>query len=178
MKHFKLLFLGDFVDRGPFSVEIAVLLYSLKLNFPKKVFLIRGNHESRMMTTHFTFRDEILCKYDEEVYDALIESFECLPLACTVNDKYFCVHGGLSPKLKRIEEINSIVRFSEIPEKNLYCDLLWADPISSENGKINHKDVDFINNTKRKCSVYFGKSATDKFLKANSIACIIRAHEV
>ena len=65
-------------------MEIALLLYAMKLNYPKKVYIIRGNHESRVMTTHFTFRDETLYKYDEEVYDALIDSFETMPLACTI----------------------------------------------------------------------------------------------
>jgi serine/threonine-protein phosphatase 2B catalytic subunit len=68
--------------------------------------MLRGNHESRAMTTHFTFREEVLYKYDEDVYNACIESFECLPLAGLVNGKYFCLHGGLSPKMPSVEAIN------------------------------------------------------------------------
>lgn len=55
-----LLFLGDYVDRGIFSLEVLILLYCLKLNYPKSVVMLRGNHESRAMTEHFTFRLEIL----------------------------------------------------------------------------------------------------------------------
>lgn len=91
-----MLFLGDYVDRGPFSLEIILFLYALKvniylffqswkqLNHPTKVFLLRGNHESRMMTSHFTFREEVLSKYDEEVYESVCESFMTLPLAALV----------------------------------------------------------------------------------------------
>jgi len=60
----KLLFLGDFVDRGAWSIEVLTLLYSLKLNYPYFVYFIRGNHESRQMTSHFNFREEVLDKYD------------------------------------------------------------------------------------------------------------------
>lgn len=54
------LFLGDYVDRGIFGIEVCILLFSIKLNFPKNVVLLRGNHESRNMTETFTFRDEVL----------------------------------------------------------------------------------------------------------------------
>jgi serine/threonine-protein phosphatase 2B catalytic subunit len=46
--------------------------------------MLRGNHECRLMTTHFTFREECIDKYDEEVYDLIIESFQVLPIACLV----------------------------------------------------------------------------------------------
>lgn len=54
------LFLGDYVDRGIFGIEVCILLFAIKLNFPKNVVLLRGNHESRNMTETFTFRDEVL----------------------------------------------------------------------------------------------------------------------
>jgi serine/threonine-protein phosphatase 2B catalytic subunit len=61
-----MLFLGDYVDRGIFSIEVLIFLFSLKLNFPKDVVLLRGNHETKAMTEHFTFREEVLEKYKEE----------------------------------------------------------------------------------------------------------------
>lgn len=68
------------------------------MNFPKDVVLLRGNHESRAMTEHFTFRNEVLAKYrEEEIYDRFLESFESMPLAATVNNDYLCMHGGISP---------------------------------------------------------------------------------
>jgi len=54
----KYLFLGDFVDRGSFSIEVLILLYAIKLNFPDTIFMLRGNHECRQMTSFFNFRDE------------------------------------------------------------------------------------------------------------------------
>jgi hypothetical protein len=73
-----MLFLGDYVDRGNYSIEVCIFLYCLKINFPNEVIMLRGNHESRAMTEHFTFREEVLKKYDndENVYELFIESFE------------------------------------------------------------------------------------------------------
>ena len=58
------LFMGDYVDRGIFGIEVCILLFALKLNFPKSIVLLRGNHESRNMTETFTFREEVLMRFD------------------------------------------------------------------------------------------------------------------
>ena len=59
----KMIFLGDYVDRGMYSVEVLIFLYALKLNYPKSIVMLRGNHECRKMTSYYTFRDEVLEKY-------------------------------------------------------------------------------------------------------------------
>ena len=104
------LFLGDYVDRGNFSVEVMLLLYALKIEFPSLMFLIRGNHECRHLTEYFTFKLECVHKYDNTLYEAFIKSFHAMPLGAVINNKFICLHGGLSPELKTIGDLQSVDR--------------------------------------------------------------------
>jgi serine/threonine-protein phosphatase 2B catalytic subunit len=171
-----LLFLGDYVDRGSYGVEIIVFLYALKLNFPKTVCLLRGNHESAAMTDMFTFREEVLEKYDgdEFVYEAFLESFEALQLSAVVNNDYLCVHGGISPDLHTVADIDKINRYVEPPLQGLLCDILWSDPCSDKDSR----HTTFAENRPRECAYKFGLEPVKKLLKANKFLSIIRAHEV
>ena len=95
------MFLGNYINKGLEGIEVLIYLTALKINFPKQIQLLRGNHETRQMTEHFTFRDEVIRKYDgdESVYNLFVESFEALPIAADVNGDYLCMHGGISPDL-------------------------------------------------------------------------------
>lgn len=56
----KVLFLGDYVDRGNFSLECITILFALKVQYPDRYFLIRGNHEFDSICSQYGFKDEIL----------------------------------------------------------------------------------------------------------------------
>lgn len=168
------LFLGDYVDRGILGIEVCLLLFALKLNEPKSVVLLRGNHESRNMTEAFTFRLEVLGRFDQEVYDLFMEVFDAMPLAALVAKKYLAMHGGISPELQRVEEINSIDRFEEIPLDGVFCDLVWADPMDDDLA-MQHE---FKENPERECSNYFGKKPVKALLKRNKLLSIFRGHQV
>lgn len=171
----KYLFLGDYVDRGMFSLEVLLILYSLKINFPSTIIMLRGNHESRQMTSMFSFRKECLYKQDLEIYDAIMLSFDTIPLACVLNNSFLCVHGGIGPELKTLRDINNINREMEPPRSGLLCDLLWSDPVDTPDGR--SLDLYKTNET-RGCSFYFGAEATKKVLKDTDLMTIIRGHEV
>jgi len=107
---------------------------------------------------------------------AAVNSFLALPLAAVVNNKFLCVHGGLSPDLKTIDDINQLKRNRETPNNGLLCDILWSDPASDFNNS--SKDALFQQNSVRGCSYQYNYNSVVKFLKRNNLVSIIRAHEV
>ena len=115
----KYLFLGDFVDRGSFSLEVMILTMALKIRFPNTIFLLRGNHECRQMTSNFNFRSEILAKLDQEIYTMFMELMDCLPLCAVINGKFIAFHGGISPELRTLNDINKLDRFKEPPKSGV-----------------------------------------------------------
>mmetsp|Transcript_29884 Transcript_29884/g.33353 ORF Transcript_29884/g.33353 Transcript_29884/m.33353 type:complete len:550 (+) Transcript_29884:1-1650(+) len=182
------LFLGDYVDRGNFGCEVTLLLCALKINYPTSFWMIRGNHECRLLASHFNFKAECLKKFNASVFEAFMKAFDALPLAATVTVKegtYYCVHGGLSPSIHTIDQVNDINRFIEPPTKGPLCDLLWSDPLEddtavglTEDEMGEWYDVSYEENPTRGCGYIFGYTATVKFLQENNILAIIRAHEV
>lgn len=164
------LFLGDYVDRGDKGLEVFLILCLFKLKYPENFYLIRGNHESINITRIYGFYQELLVKYHTEtVYNQFGRLFESLPIAALIGGKIFCVHGGLSPYCKTIDEIQNLNRFSEIPVSGALNDLLWSDP---------SLDAGDFTDSERNTGHRFGSKATDRFCSANNIKMIIRAHQM
>lgn len=173
------IFLGDYVDRGSFSIEVLALIFALKIKFPKRVWMLRGNHECRQMTAFFNFRDECEYKYDATVYDAIMDVFDTLPLAATINGKFLAVHGGISPDMVKLKDLNAVDRFHEPPREGIHCDLIWSDPMEDKEGQPPPKKgaQQWIPNEVRGCSYFFTFEASVGFLQKNSLLSVIRAHE-
>ena len=163
------LFLGDYVDRGKQSLETICLLLCYKIKFPEKVTLLRGNHESSVTNRIYGFYDECKRRYNVKLWKSFTELFNYLPVAALIDDKILCMHGGLSPDLKSIQNIQDISRPTDIPDTGLLCDLLWSDP---------DKEATDYDENDRGVSVIFGEKVVMDFNKKNDLDLIIRAHQV
>jgi len=170
------LFLGDYVDRGCFGMECVLLLFTYKILYPQTFFMLRGNHECRHLTAFFNFKIECEFKYNNQVYNEVMDCFDAIPLAVILNEKYLCIHGGLSPDILAIEDIDTINRFIETPPEGPMCDLMWSDPTDDDELMVDENSI-FQYNELRGCSYNFTFAATDIFLKNNNLLSIIRAHE-
>ncbi|KAH8331702.1 hypothetical protein KR074_010185 [Drosophila pseudoananassae] len=163
------LFLGDYVDRGKQSLETICLLLAYKIKYPENFFLLRGNHECASINRIYGFFDEVKRRHTIRLWHTFTDCFDCLPVAAVVGDRIFCCHGGLSPKLRSLDQILAIRRPTNIPNQGVLCDLLWAD--------LNRKDEGWGHN-ERGVSFTFSKQIVQNFLDANHLDIMVRAHEV
>jgi serine/threonine-protein phosphatase 2A catalytic subunit len=110
------LFMGDYVDRGYYSVETVTLLITLKVRFRDRIYILRGNHESRQITQVYGFYDECLRKYgNANVWRILTDLFDYMPLTALVDSQIFCLHGGLSPSIDSLDQIQQLDRVQARP---------------------------------------------------------------
>ncbi|KAG7191621.1 putative serine/threonine protein phosphatase [Scheffersomyces spartinae] len=165
------LFLGDYVDRGYYSIETILLLIVLKLRYPQRVHLIRGNHESRTITTNYGFYTEIVTKYggNTEVWSHITDLFDYLPLGATIDGNIFATHGGLSPSCQQLDQVRALDRFREIPHDGIMADLVWSDP--------DPEIMDF-KLSPRGAGYLFGYDIITKFCRENDLIQLVRAHQL
>ena len=172
------LFLGDYVGRGKNHISTFLLIISLLIKNPNNIYLLRGNHDSRHMTIIWGLKDECFSKYKGEnskkIYQKICELFDLLQIAAIIDNKIFCVHGGLSPKFKKIEEIEKIDRKKEIydgeNENTLIKDLVWSNP--------SEEIMEYAADENNGVGILYGEKVVDDFLKENNnINLIIRSHE-
>jgi len=163
------LFMGDYVDRGYHSVETVSLLVALKVRYPSRVTILRGNHESRQITQVYGFYDECLRNYgNANVWKAFTDLFDYLPLTALIEKQIFCLHGGLSPSIDSLNHIMDQDRVQEVPHEGPMCDLLWSDPDDRCGWGISPRGAGYT----------FGQDISEQFNHNNGLTLIARAHQL
>ena len=163
------LFLGDYVDRADQSIETICLLLCYKIKFPNDFYLLRGNHEDSSINRIYGFYDECKRRYTPRLWKTFAGVFNCMPVAALVEQQILCMHGGISPELYDLQQINKLERPSSTPDYGLMCDLMWADP-----------DVDVTGwaESDRGVSFVFGYQVIKEFNKQFDLSLIVRGHQV
>lgn len=191
------LFLGDLVDRGHHSLEVVMYLFCCKLMSRKNTFtLIRGNHELRAIQQAFTFHRECIEKLGPslgaQVWTSINKCFDYMPVAALVDQHIFCCHGGIPMSSQSIKDIYSVPCPLTDPENQspLAWELMWNDPLTNnvfgemaellrlQSGTRAFSALrGFLPNNKRGTAYYFSETAALKFMDANGLSHVIRAHE-
>ncbi|GMT09589.1 hypothetical protein PFISCL1PPCAC_886, partial [Pristionchus fissidentatus] len=169
------VFLGDYVDRGKQSIEVVMLLFLLKIKFNKAFLLLRGNHESKSINRVYGFKAELEERFDKgdasKLFHMFNEVFTYMPLACLVGGSILCMHGGISPKLKSLDDIREIPKPLVDPNENaIAIDLLWADPMIGLKGS--------KPNEVRGVSVHFGEDVLEEIMQRLGLTLVVRGHQM
>ncbi|KOM36503.1 hypothetical protein LR48_Vigan02g265300 [Vigna angularis] len=160
---------GDFVDRGYNSLEVFTILLLLKARYPANITLLRGNHESRQLTQVYGFYDECQRKYgNANAWRYCTDVFDYLTLSAIIDGTVLCVHGGLSPDIRSIDQIRVIDRNCEIPHEGPFCDLMWSDPEDIETWAVSPRGAGWL----------FGSRVTSEFNHINNLDLVCRAHQL
>jgi len=164
------IFMGDYVDRGMYSLETLTYLLLLKVRYPDRITLLRGNHESRQITQVYGFYEECLSKYGSvNPWKWCTQVFDYLTVAALIDGRILCVHGGLSPDIRTIDQIRSTIpRKQEIPHDGAFCDLVWSDP----------EEVDGMTPSNRGAGYLFGASVVREFVEVNGLKLVSRSHQL
>ena len=163
------IFLGDYVDRGDYSVEVIVLLFVLYIKFPDDVILLRGNHEFSEICGAYGFKVSIEEQFGNvAMFHVFVDAFGYLPLAAILNKTVFLVHGGISQHLMHVEQIEAIEKPLNDDDDPMIKDLLWSDPSTTS--------AMFDESTRGELNTY-GKTALKQFLERNKLKMMIRGHQ-
>ncbi|KAM3724898.1 Serine/threonine-protein phosphatase PP1-gamma [Dirofilaria immitis] len=175
--HERYLFMGDYVDRGPNSLEVICLLLLLKIRFPTKIFLLRGNHECSFVNQTYGFRDELNDRFNDDnaLWNKFQDLFNWLPFAAYVSKRILCMHGGLSPKMTNLDILRNLKRPTDPINDSIEVDLLWSDPDATMSNGPN--DPNF-GPSLRGISHHFNQSAVVTLCQQCKLDFIVRAHQV
>jgi len=179
------VFNGDFVDRGRHQLEVLGILLALKIVLPNFVWLVRGNHEDRLMNQKYGFRkecDRILGKsYGLKAFQLIHKAFDQLPLACLIAGRILVVHGGIGDGKWSLNDVLFVQRplGEELYERSnsWIFNILWSDPLDEDDDSAEDRTFG-VHKSDRSCdTVKFGVDVTKTFCARNGLCCVIRSHQ-
>ncbi|OWZ20331.1 Serine threonine protein phosphatase [Phytophthora megakarya] len=201
------LFLGDYVDRGSSSLECTAYLFAHKLLYPGKMFLLRGNHETRAVNgleAHYgsgcllaQCKSRFGASEGGVVWHQINNAFDRLPVAAIIDNDVFCVHGGIPRPIDEGEDLLETIGklpstasldtlevafYADNPQASMIADMIWGDPVRNEDGHENNESwrldsKGFGRSPRGGVAIRFGARAIDKFLEQYGFSRILRAHE-
>lgn len=158
--------------------------------FPDKITLVRGNHESRQITQVYGFYEECQQKYgNASVWKSCCQVFDFLALAAIIDGRVLCVHGGLSPEIRTLDQIRVVARAQEIPHEGAFCDLVWSDPEDVDTWAVSPRGAGWLFGDKVSSEVCSHKTplfspvsliltSLSQFNHVNNLQLIARAHQL
>jgi len=188
------LFLGDYVDRGLLGLEVIAYMFAQKAALPHKIYMLRGNHETRSVngdegwygqkSFFYQCKTRFGATLGGEVYEEVNKVFDRLPLAAVIAGDIFCVHGGIPRPVEGMSEIEAIQAVPKVFDPDacddsqhvqVVTDCVWSDPAT----KMQENELDpegFGESLRGEDAVCFGTPAIDNFLARNELSYILRAH--
>ena len=180
------IFLGDFCDRGKYSLEVVLLLFALKVKYPEHIILLRGHHEDIEVNAYYGLGSECKERLKDDIgkelciFRKINKVFDLLPLAALIDNSVLCVHGGIGSALNSLSEIENIKRPIQVKQsvtnrtEQIVIDLLWSEYSDSVDSIEMNVDRD---EKKYGFIVKFGKERLEKFLTDNELTMVINSHQ-
>ena len=168
------IFLGDIVDRGSKQLECLLIVHILKILFPLKYYILRGNHETLEMNEYYGFFQDFILRFkDRNKFNEILKIYNVLPICALVNGTILCLHGGISQNFDILTQLkNQKCKDFEKVYKSLeqsIFQIMWNDP------KVELKG--FSDSFRGPGISFFGIDVFENFMKANTLEYLIRAHE-
>ncbi len=167
--HAHVVTLGDYADRGDRQLETLVVLLKLRLERPRSVTLLRGNHETRAMASRYGLEDAVRSVHDTRVMDAIHEVFAQLPVAAHRADGVLCLHGGIPRSASSLADLSAIPKGEEEPMDGTAIEVLWNDAEERAGG--------FEFNGRRGMAQTFGIAASRAFMARTGLWLLVRSHQ-
>jgi len=184
------VFLGDYVDRGPYQLECLIVIMCLKILEPDRFYILRGNHETLEMNQQYGFFEKFFHKYfmeqetddyglyhsyhDENKFTDILSVYLVMPICAVINEKFLCLHGGIPEDIEILDKLRGLKPgdidddTAESIEDGVF-QILWNDPEPELKG--------FVMNYRGPGVKFFGDDVFNQFLEKYNLEYIIRAHE-